>query len=61
MSKVQSKLNVGLVGRVCVTVADTDRLHNQLDTAPGTSSTKRNDVAAITIDIHQVRIQMNEG
>ncbi|HZQ80855.1 MAG TPA: VOC family protein [Gaiellaceae bacterium] len=25
MSKVQSKLNIGLVGRVCVTVSDTDR------------------------------------
>ena len=25
MSKVQSKLNIALVGRVCVTVADTDR------------------------------------
>ena len=25
MSNVQSKLNVGLVGRVCVTVSDTDR------------------------------------
>src|SRR5205823_4544030 len=42
------------------TVADAHRLHRELDAAPGAAPAKRNDVAAVAIDVHQVRIEVHQ-